>query len=42
MKESTGKSFHEMLQDLLNSNGFDVKKCIGNATDGAANVQRKI
>jgi hypothetical protein len=39
MKESTGKSFHEMLQDVLNSNGLDVKKCIGNATDGAANMQ---
>jgi len=39
MKESIGKSFHEMLQDVLNSNGLDVKKCIGNATDGAANMQ---
>jgi hypothetical protein len=30
-----------MLQDVLNSNELDVKKCIGNATDGAANMQRR-
>jgi len=39
MKESTGKSFYEMLQDVLNSNGLDVRNCIGNATDVAANMQ---
>lgn len=28
-----------MLANILNENDLDVKKCIGIATDGAANIQ---
>ncbi|KAL4097418.1 hypothetical protein QTP88_022201 [Uroleucon formosanum] len=39
VQQSTGKSFSDMLQGVLADNGLDVMKCIGNATDGAANMQ---
>ncbi|CAI6373604.1 unnamed protein product [Macrosiphum euphorbiae] len=41
MQDSKGKSFHTMLEDILTKNGLDIKNCIGNATDGAANMQGK-
>jgi len=28
-----------MLANILTENDLDVKKCVGNATDGAANMQ---
>jgi hypothetical protein len=28
-----------MLQGVLAENGLDITKCVGNATDGAANMQ---
>jgi len=31
--------FADMLYNILTENDLDVKKCIGNATDGAANMQ---
>ncbi|XP_050065626.1 uncharacterized protein LOC126554614 [Aphis gossypii] len=39
IQKSTGKSFADMLANILNENDLDVKKCVGNATDGAANMQ---
>ncbi|KAL4091486.1 hypothetical protein QTP88_026173 [Uroleucon formosanum] len=39
VQQSTGKSFSDMLQGVLADNGLDVMKCIGNATDAAANMQ---
>ncbi|KAL4084377.1 hypothetical protein QTP88_028200 [Uroleucon formosanum] len=39
VQQSTGKSFSDMFQGVLADNGLDVMKCIGNATDGAANMQ---
>lgn len=39
VQQSTGKSFSDMLQGVLAENGPDITKCVGNATDGAANMQ---
>ncbi|KAL4096735.1 hypothetical protein QTP88_021629 [Uroleucon formosanum] len=39
VQQSTGRSFSDMLQGVLADNGLDVMKCIGNATDEAANMQ---
>jgi len=39
MKDSKGKSFHTMLENILTKNGLNIENCIGNATDGAANMQ---
>ncbi|XP_025203834.1 uncharacterized protein LOC112600743 [Melanaphis sacchari] len=39
IQKSTGKSFADMLANILTENDLDVKKCVGNATDGAANMQ---
>lgn len=39
VQQSTGKSFSDMLQGVLAENGLDITKCVGNATDGAANMQ---
>lgn len=39
MTETKGKSFHEMLENKLLSNGLDIRNCIGNSTDGASNMQ---
>lgn len=39
IQKSTGKSFADMLANILNENDLNVKKCVGNATDGAANMQ---
>ena len=36
---STGKGFFELLSNVLKENGLDISCCIGNATDGAANMQ---
>lgn len=37
--ESTGKSFLELLKKALEQNNIDLSRCIGNSTDGAANMQ---
>lgn len=37
--ESTGKGMMELLQSPLEEVKVDPEKCIGNATDGAANMQ---
>lgn len=37
--ESTGKGMMELLQSAMNEVNIDTSKCIGNATDGAANMQ---
>jgi len=37
--ESTGKGMMELLQSAMNEVNIDTSKCIGNATDGAANRQ---
>lgn len=39
MKDSKRKSFHTMLENILTKNGLNIKNCIGNSTDGAANIQ---
>lgn len=39
LTETKGKSFHEMLENKLLSNGLDIRNCIGNFTDGASNMQ---
>jgi hypothetical protein len=39
IKDSKGKSFHTMLENVLTKNGLNIENCIGNATDGAANMQ---
>jgi len=41
VQQSTGKSFSDMLRGVLAENGLDIMKCVGNATDGAANMQGK-
>lgn len=41
MKDSKGKSFHIMLENILTKNGLNIENCIGNTTDGAANIQGK-
>jgi len=41
VQQSTGKSFSDMLQGVLAENGIDIMKCVGNATDGAVNMQGK-
>jgi len=41
IQRSTGKSFADMLANILNENDLDVKKYVGNATDGAANMQEQ-
>lgn len=41
VQQSTGKSFSDMLQGVLTDNSLDITKCVGNATDGAANMQGK-
>jgi len=41
VQQSTGKSFSDLLKGILVDNGLDITKCIGNATDGAANMQGK-
>lgn len=36
---STGQSILELFKNVILANGIDVKKCVGNSTDGAANMQ---
>ena len=36
---STGNAFFKLLQEQLPKNNIDIKNCIGNSTDGAANMQ---
>lgn len=36
---STGEYFVELVKQTLEKMDLDIKKCIGNATDGAANMQ---
>lgn len=38
-ESSTGEDFLNLLKHTLESCGIDMKNCIGNATDGAANMQ---
>ncbi|GLV33342.1 hypothetical protein CBL_08612 [Carabus blaptoides fortunei] len=38
---STGQSFYELVKELLEANDVDIHRCIGNSTDGAANMQGK-
>lgn len=38
---STGEHFVKMVKDSLENVGLDLQKCIGNTTDGAANMQGK-
>ncbi|XP_025207424.1 uncharacterized protein LOC112603181 [Melanaphis sacchari] len=37
--DSTGKGMHDLLQNVLLLNDLNVKNCIANTTDGAANMQ---
>lgn len=37
--DATGKGFLELLTKVLIDNDLDINQCIGNATDGAANMQ---
>lgn len=39
VESSTGEDFLNMLKHTLHSCGIDLKNCIGNFTDGAANMQ---
>ncbi len=36
---STGQSILELFKNVILANGIDIKKCVGNSTDGAANMQ---
>lgn len=36
--DSTGQGMMTLLQDVLKENYLDLQNCIGNATDGAANM----
>ncbi|GLV31430.1 hypothetical protein CBL_07192 [Carabus blaptoides fortunei] len=38
---STGQSFYELVKEVLEANNLDIHRCIGNSTDGAANMQGK-
>ncbi|XDV21827.1 hypothetical protein PO909_026847 [Leuciscus waleckii] len=38
-ESSTGQYFVELVKQTLEKMDIDIKKCIGNATDGAANMQ---
>ena len=38
---STGEYFVQLLKEVTEKLKLDIKKCIGNATDGAANMQAK-
>lgn len=37
--DTTGKGMCLLLKNVLNSNNINVKNCVANATDGAANMQ---
>jgi hypothetical protein len=37
--DSTGRGFCELLKKILKDNNLDIRKCVGNATDGASNMQ---
>lgn len=37
--DSTGKGMMELLQSSLDEVQVNIKNCVGNATDGAANMQ---
>lgn len=37
--DSSGKGMHILLQNVLLSNNLNIKNCIANTTDGAANMQ---
>lgn len=36
---SKGKNLHSMISDLLKDRHIEIKNCVGNSTDGAANMQ---
>jgi len=38
-KSSTGKSLADLISNILEKNGIDIKRCIGSSTDGAANMR---
>ena len=38
-KSSTGKDMFSLVDSVLKSCNIDITKCIGNSTDGAANMQ---
>jgi len=38
-KSGKGKDMHELVSNELNKLNIDITKCIGNSTDGAANMQ---
>ena len=37
--DSTGRGMLDLLKNVLKDNDLDIKKCVANATDGAANMQ---
>lgn len=37
--DSTGQGFCELLKKTLKENDLDISNCVGNATDGASNMQ---
>lgn len=39
IENTTGASFFDHVKDILESNGIDIKNCIGSSTDGASNMQ---
>jgi len=41
-QSSTGENLVVLLKKVLEKNGIDIKKCIGNSTDGAANMQGQV
>lgn len=41
VESSTGEAFYSIIKEILLKNNLDIKKCIGNSTDGASNMQGK-
>lgn len=37
--DSTGKGMMNLLQNVINMVGLDITHCVGNSTDGAANMR---
>ena len=38
-ESSTGQYFVDLLKQTLEKMDIDIKQCVGNATDGAVNIQ---
>ena len=39
VSSSTGAAFLDLLKDVFEKTGVDLKNCVGNSTDGASNMR---